>query len=403
MNKTNKVQAYLNKILQSQEFVNAQIYQKLLQYLVEASLAGKSPKEVTIAYDVFCIDSKQGSSDNTKVRVYIHNIRKKLDSYYIHEGKNDEIQLEIPKGSYRVKFIDKSQPGRLLKRKSLIYTVIAILFISVLLNIYFILSDRSKISIEYPIYKDNLVWSDYFKSNLPTLIVFGDYYLYRDTRIPEITRYIRDFRINSRNDLEQFLSENKEYQEEIITTEHTFLGKLAPWCLFDLATIFTPFDKDIELKLSSQLQWDDIDKYNILFVGTFKTLGILSEFLKESHIEYQIQPNQLIYHPEDADTSFSYHATSSFPGRPYETDYALIAKIPGPKNNVITFFASTRDIGCLAIVNFFSNPQFLDPFIDEHIKKAKRTKYFEAIFEVHGFERNVINTMLLHFNKLPSF
>jgi hypothetical protein len=402
MDKTNKVK-YLNKILQSQEFVNAQIYQKLLQYLVEASLAGKSPKEVTIAYDVFCIDSKQDTSNNTKVRVYIHNIRKKLDSYYIHEGKNDEIQLEIPKGSYKVKFIDKSQPGNFLNRDSLLYTIIAILFISVLLNIYFILSDRSKISIEYPIYKDNLVWSDYFKSNLPILIVFGDYFLYRDTRVPEITRYIRDFRINSHADLEQFLSENKEYQEEIITTEHTFLGKLAPWCLLDLATIFTPFDNEIELKLSSQLQWDDIDKYNILYVGTFKTLGILSEFIKESHIEYQIQPNQLIYHPEDTDTSFSYHANSSFPGRPYETDFGLIAKIPGPKDNVITLFASTRDIGCLAVVNFLSNPEFLDPFIDEHVKKAPQAKYFEAIFEVHGFERNVINTILLHFNKLPVF
>ncbi len=402
MDKASKVKTYLKKILQSQEFVNAHIYQKILQYLVEASLAGKSPKEVTIAYDVFCMDSKQDLSNDTKVRVYIHNIRKKLDSYYVHEGKSDEIQFEIPKGSYKVKFIDKSQSGKLLNRDFLLYTIIAILIISVLLNIYFIQSDRSKISIENSIAKNNPVWSDYFNSKLPTLIVFGDYYLYRDTQFSGISRYIRDFRINSPVDLEQFIFENDEYKDDILITKHTLLGKLAPWSLLDLTTIFTPFDKEIELKLSSQLQWDDIGKYNIIFIGTFKTVGILSEFIKKSHVTYQIQPNLLFFHPENADTSYSYHATSSIPGRPYETDYAVIMKIPGPKDNVITMCASTRDIGCLAIVNFLSDPQFLDPFIDEHIKKTSRVKYFEAVFEVHGFERNVIDRLLLHFSRTDS-
>jgi hypothetical protein len=402
MNNANKAQIYLNKILQSQEFAKATKYRELLQYLVKASLEGKSPKEITIAYDVFGVEPKQDKVNDTNIRVYIHNLRKKLDSYYLHESQDDEIQLEIPKGCYQVNFINKSRPAKLISRHTILYTAFVILFLSILLNIYFIQSNKSKFSIDNPIKKNNPVWEDYFKSKLPILIVLGDYFLYKDSFIPNRTRYIRDFRINSPVDLEQFLTDSSSYKEYIIETEHTLLGKLAPWCLYNLQSTLLPINSQIELKLSSKLQWSDLKKYNILFVGSFKTLGIFRELIKKLHFTYQIDPNLLYYHPPNADTSFSYHASQSLPDSPYETDYAVIVKFPGPNHNVITMFASTRDIGCLATVDFLTSPRFLDPFINENIKKAPAVKYFEAIFEVQGYERTVISTTLLHFNILNS-
>jgi hypothetical protein len=402
MNNAYKAQTYLNKILQSQEFAKARKYKELLQYLVRASLEGKSPKEITISYDVFGTEPKQDKESDTNVRVYIHNLRKKLDSYYQHEGQNDEICLEIPKGCYQVNFINKSQPAKSISRNTILYTAFVILFLSILLNIYFVQSNKSKFSINNPIKKNNPVWEDYFKSKLPTLIVLGDYFLYKDTYIPNRTRYVRDFRINSPADLERFLSDSSSYKDYVVTTEHTLLGKLAPWCLCKLQSILLPINSRIELKLSSKLQWGDLKKYNILFVGSFKTLGILRELIKKLHFTYQIDPNLLYYHPPNADTSFSYHATQSLPNNSYETDYAVIVKFPGPNHNVITMFASTRDIGCLATVDFLTSLRFLDPFINENIKKAPGIKYFEAIFEVQGYERTVISTNLLHFNILNS-
>ena len=69
----------------------------------------KTPKELTIAHDVFGKSIDLDKKNDTQVRVYIHNLRKKLDSYYLHEGKSDEIIFEIPKGHYKVDFREKNQ------------------------------------------------------------------------------------------------------------------------------------------------------------------------------------------------------------------------------------------------------------------------------------------------------
>ena len=399
-----KERIFLDKILKSEEFFGAQKYQELLKYLVEASLKGQIPKEITIAHDVFLADVKKDMSSESKVRVYIHNLRKKLDSYYINEGKDDEIQLEIPKGHYQVTFICKSKPAKIDNRKvkTIVLVAISLLLTSLVSNLYFITSNQSKINIESQIKRDNPFWIEYIESELPTLIVFGDYFMYKDRQIPNRNRYIRDYEINTPHDLDQFLNDNTSYKDHIIATGHTYLGKLAPWCLYDLHSIMLPFDTEIELKLSSQLQWDDLDKYNIIFVGSFKTFGIFSELIKKLHFTYQIKPNMLYYHPEDADTSFAYHATRSQPNGPSETDYAVIVKFPGPMNNVITMFASTRDIGCLATVDLMTKPVLLLPFIDKHLKPESEIKFFEAIFKVQGYDRTVTNTDLLHFNILDN-
>jgi hypothetical protein len=398
-----KVKMFLEKVLQSKEFVESQMHQKLLEYLVKASLDGDIPKDSTIAYDVFDADPKDDNDVTTKVRVYVHNLRKKLASYYIYEGKEDEIRFEIPKGHYKVVFRDQYKPRKWKKQSRLLYAVLAILAISMALNIFLLQSGQSGISLHIPVKHNNPVWQEYLTDDLPTLIVLGDYFLYVDMYLNDRNRYVRDFQINSLQDFETFMSSYPEYKEYVFNTEHSLLGKLAPWCLYELTSVLAPFNSKIDLKLSSQFQWGDLKNHNVIFVGAFKTLGILGELVKDLHFTYQIHPNNLYYHPQDADTSYAYHALSSMPStNPYETDYAVIAKFPGPNNNVITIFTSTRDIGCLAAVDFLCLPQYLDPFIKNHIKKASRAKYFETILEVRGYERTVASIDLLHFNKIDS-
>jgi hypothetical protein len=395
-----KAQRYLEKILSSKEFSNAPKYQQLLQYLVSASLEGNTPKEVNIACDVFGADPKQDISNDPKVRVYVYNMRKKLDSYYVHEGKEDDLLLEIPKGGYEVLFVPKSQVKKIKSHNTLSLMLLATLLISILANVFFVFFDQRGKSDHAVIDANNPFWADYLGGKNPIMIVFGDYYLYRDRQLPDRIRFVRDFRINSKAELEQFLLDNKLEREKILETEHTFLGKGAPWCLYEFQSVLIPQASHLELQLASQLQWDDLSKYNILFVGSFKTMRILSEFVKNLHFTYKVDPNTLIYHPPDADTSFSYRSTSSTPDQPFETDYVIIAKIPSGNQNVITLFASTRDIGSVAAVDVMTQNKYLKPFISDYLKN---NKYFEAIFRVEGYARNVVNIKLLHFNalKLP--
>lgn len=104
----NLINKYLEKILISRHFNKSKISCDLLSYLVNASLTGKNPKEFTIGIELFgkkYNDSKQDSN----IRVYIHNVRKKLKDYYVEDGKKDPVIFEIEKGKYRVNFISRKE------------------------------------------------------------------------------------------------------------------------------------------------------------------------------------------------------------------------------------------------------------------------------------------------------
>ena len=107
MNDDNSLQLALNKILENDFFQERKVYTKLLNYLVQASLQGITPKEVTIAHEVFNKSADFNPAEDTTVRVHIHKLRKKLDEYYQGEGQADDIRILIPKGHYRVKVVEK--------------------------------------------------------------------------------------------------------------------------------------------------------------------------------------------------------------------------------------------------------------------------------------------------------
>ena len=75
-------------------------YLGLLEYLVQCSIDGKTPKEIELALDVLGrADDFDVTSDST-VRVYVHQLRKKLDTYYELHEQDAAYRIVIPKGKY---------------------------------------------------------------------------------------------------------------------------------------------------------------------------------------------------------------------------------------------------------------------------------------------------------------
>jgi len=95
-----------NKIEKSSAFVKAELPLKILKYLIASEEKDMTPSSSEIAYDVLG-DSGDIYKDRVAfIRVQVHNLRKKLNLYYLSEGKEDEIKITIPKGSYQIKFED---------------------------------------------------------------------------------------------------------------------------------------------------------------------------------------------------------------------------------------------------------------------------------------------------------
>ena len=94
---------WIEKICSSRVFTSP-TDTRLLHFLVNSTLEGLVLKETVIAVEIFNRDPSYNPGDDSIVRSSIYNLRKKLDTYYLEEGKSDKIRVTIPKGSYQVVF-----------------------------------------------------------------------------------------------------------------------------------------------------------------------------------------------------------------------------------------------------------------------------------------------------------
>lgn len=101
-----EVRQSLENLLWSKYFVNAHKKKKFLRLICDYYLEGRAHElnEHILGYDVFGRDNSYTPSNDPIVRVFAHEIRKKLEAYYANEGAGDPVRLEIPAGSYQPVF-----------------------------------------------------------------------------------------------------------------------------------------------------------------------------------------------------------------------------------------------------------------------------------------------------------
>ncbi len=389
--------AAVARILSSHEFKDASTYQDLLSFLYETTKSGEPPKEITIAKEVFGWKEFDAERD-AKIRVYVYNLRKKLDSYYLNEGKNDKIKLSIPKGHYLITFeLNKPLPVKSIHRR-LVWINVILVIVLITANLMTWLAHTSLEQGDIKPFTQSLVWNDLLQSEMPTLVVFGDYFLYQDTT-SQYKYFVRNPRVNSPQDFEEFVKGEPENKRVFRLTNLTLLGKYTVWCFNDIIRPLLRADVNVELRLASNLQWQDFQKNNILFIGSFKTLRILKNYLANVNFSYQVYPNTLYYHDLDADTTYAYHGPKREESG-FVRDYAIVTKLPGPNKNTILTFSSTHDIGHMSVVESFTNPEYLSQFEKEYLAGKQPVRYFVAVFEVQGFERTGFFPKLLHFAEI---
>jgi predicted ATPase len=94
------------RILSSDGFARAPVLRRLLECLVERTLAGRTGelKEYALGVDVFDRGSDFDPRTDTIVRVQARRLRTRLAEYYAGPGHADPVVIGLPKGSYTVTF-----------------------------------------------------------------------------------------------------------------------------------------------------------------------------------------------------------------------------------------------------------------------------------------------------------
>jgi hypothetical protein len=109
------VRRQLKRLLADPAFSSSKRYPKLLHYIVETTLAGRTDeiKERTLGVEVFGRDASYDTNQDPVVRTSAAQVRQRLTQYYLGKEHEAELRIELQPGSYVPQFRPAGVPDPL--------------------------------------------------------------------------------------------------------------------------------------------------------------------------------------------------------------------------------------------------------------------------------------------------
>jgi len=395
----------LQKILQSKEFAKSELSKRLLEYLVDAADRDPPPKETTIAIDVFGRQEDYDPSTDAYVRSVIYKLRRKLERYYQHEGKNDRLRIIIPKGQYHVEF----RRNRAEQRSNQLLTQIrrwkkASFALAVLASLILLFHFVRPLLRSSPTHElaSSPVWNTLFDSPKPVLVVVGDVFMFLEYRNAlDSWRLVADPYVIDDRDFARY---KKRFPgEEVYHTSFSML----PLSTVETMSAIIPFlhdnSKPFSVKLASRVQWNDINNFSIIYLGGTSGLHLLRHLTTLTHFRFRpVNRYFIIDAKRDTVLRLSYKDPGTM-SEVYRDEYAYVAKIPGPENNVVYLFFGMDYNSRVSSVRKMLDGSFLQELkglAEERFGQFPR--YFEVLWKVGGYKEAAYKHEIIYFNKLES-
>ena len=206
-----QLRALAREIVASGVLGRSKKYGALLEFLVECSIESKSPKEIELAVSVLGKNESFDVSSDSSVRVYVHQLRKKLDNYYRDFDKTSAHRIIIPRGQYTVaatshSSLHKTGGGKTwsiaepFQIKGLLIAAVILLAANL---IYLVKSNSRTEPDRLNSVASHAIWKSVLEDQHPIMLVMGDYYIFGELNANgNIARMVREFNVNSSSDLE---------------------------------------------------------------------------------------------------------------------------------------------------------------------------------------------------------
>ena len=370
---------------------------KLLRYLAEHSLdhPGIALKEYQIATEVLGRPAGFDPQSDSTVRVQAGRLRVKLAEYYAHEGADDPILVEIPKGSYAITFLPR--PSKIGLQAATTFVVepekkadviptnrgwaIAVVVLSVLLAASFITGavllqrTRPQAAAEQPIpVVYQLFWNRFANSPQQPWVIFSN-----GSFVGRPETGMRYF--NPTSDARSFILDH-----------YTGVGEVL--AIHQLDRVFNLLNRPLRVKRGALFSLDDAKNNDLIFVGSpSENLSLVDlpgtrEFIFQ-RLDSGPRKGDLAVvnvHPQPGEPRTFLASPAN---QPTTEDYAVVSLLPGldPSRSIL-ILAGNSTFGTQAAVEYVCREDSLKELLRRlKVSKEDDLKPFEALLHVkivHG-------------------
>ncbi len=372
--------------------------QRLFEFLVDCHASGRVPKEVEVAVDCFERRPDVDVAQDATVRVTAHKLRRRLEEFYRDAGGG--ATLTIPRGEYRLLLSDPVPATtvargwrRLLPatgRERIAATVVALALLAAGVAIGVALH-RPRSRADFAAQRASRLWAPILSDNLPVQLVLGDYYIFGERDATgRIKRLVRDFDINSRQDLEQGFLADPALAARYADLNLGYLPTSSAQALRAVLPVIMAAGKPVMLTLSSELDPATLKTTHVIYLGYLSALGMLEDVVFESS-RYVIGSSY-----DEVIDSVTGKVRDSEAGEPHAPgmrykDYAYLAGFRGPGGHAHLIIAGTRDTGLMQAAEIAADSARLQELQAHTPAKGP----FEALYEVQGVNGINVEARLL--------
>ncbi|HMF39451.1 MAG TPA: hypothetical protein VKQ32_02095 [Polyangia bacterium] len=350
----------LARVLDSRTFSRSDQLRAFLRYVCEAELEGRANQLNEYALGVSVLGRREGYSpaEDSSVRSRAYELRNKLRSYYQDEAPDDPIQIEIEKGAYVPRFQRRETiaeadrtPGaqaappatpeptaqeiRLAERgiyRRRLLAIAALAVITVVVVVSLRSSPRptpaaSGLAPRAATREMEALWRPFLDGNVPMLMSYEiRLFLYA----PATGLVIRDFQANQKEEVAKSKAltafrERMNADQLVETYDYADVG--AVQAAFLLGRLL---NREVSLKSSSALGWEDIWNSNVIFIGKSNANPMIRRVLRDANLDFgesDFGAAVRNLHPQPGESAEYPNAATHGAGK----KYGVVSVLPGPQ------------------------------------------------------------------------
>ena len=365
--------AAVQKIVQSEVFHSSDAIRRLLVYLSEKALAGEAEqlKEYSLGIDVFGKPPEFDPRHDSGVRLHVGRLRQKLYEYYLTEGKDDTILIELPKGGYCLQFGTRAkepsapilpvpmEPVPVSPSKALPTRWVALALLATLAwAIWATMEWRREAQLAEAgrVVRNNwtpeleALWAPLMESRQPTILAvssplfvgFQGGGTYRNITLNNWGDVLQDAKVKA---IRRAIG-NPE-----LAPSRSYTGIGDAHAMFLLGKLIGARKDNLSFSKTADISWEQLSSNDLVLLGNPRAFTDLLHGMP-GQLEIDVDPRGLrVLHPGKGEPEILEDSATA----PSAEVYALITRTVGPNGKgVVTIFSSNRNSGTLAAVEAFT-------------------------------------------------